>query len=129
MDPKTLAELEIALLARREELIAEGEEKLPPNRTDAASVPDEDTQPLTEMTHVISSRNNQKRAEELDGISRALTRMKNDPDAFGFCDECEEEIKLGRLKLMPWTTYCVECQADLNDDSRGHRRRHIRDYK
>jgi DnaK suppressor protein len=29
---------------------------------------------------------------------------------FGFCTECEEPIAKERLKAIPWTKCCVECQ-------------------
>lgn len=41
-------------------------------------------------------------------IDDALRRIEvND---FGFCEECEEPINTERLKAIPWTKNCVECQ-------------------
>ena len=32
---------------------------------------------------------------------------------YGLCEECEEEIPLGRLKAMHFTRHCVKCKSDL----------------
>ena len=41
-------------------------------------------------------------------IDKALQRVEEND--FGFCDECEEPIAKERLKAIPWTTNCVDCQ-------------------
>ncbi len=41
-------------------------------------------------------------------IDDALRRIEaND---FGFCNECEQQIAKERMRAIPWTTYCVDCQ-------------------
>jgi DnaK suppressor protein len=49
--------------------------------------------------------------EKLHQVDEALLRMKD--GEYGICEECEEEIPLGRLKAMPFTRHCVKCKADL----------------
>jgi DnaK suppressor protein len=49
--------------------------------------------------------------EKLHAIDEALLRI--DEDEYGICEECEEEIPLGRLKAMPFARHCVRCKADL----------------
>ena len=39
--------------------------------------------------------------------------LKIDTPEYGFCQECEEEIALERLKLMPESLYCVTCMNEL----------------
>ena len=34
-------------------------------------------------------------------------------EEYGICEECEEEIPLGRLKAMPFTRLCVNCKSEL----------------
>ena len=41
-------------------------------------------------------------------IRYALKRM--DEGVFGICELCGEEIAIGRLKVRPVTTYCVDCK-------------------
>ena len=49
--------------------------------------------------------------EKLHSIDEALLRI--DEDEYGICEECEEEIPLGRLKAMPFARHCVRCKSDL----------------
>jgi len=39
--------------------------------------------------------------------------LKIDTPEYGVCKECEEEISLERLRLMPESVYCVECMNEL----------------
>lgn len=49
--------------------------------------------------------------EKLHAIDEALLRIKE--GEYGICEECEEEIPLGRLKAMPFARHCVKCKSDL----------------
>lgn len=49
--------------------------------------------------------------EKIRNIDEALTRL--DEGEYGICEDCEEEIPLGRLKAMPFARLCVKCKADL----------------
>ncbi len=49
--------------------------------------------------------------EKLRNIDEAL--MKIEEGEYGICEECEEEIPLGRLKVMPFARYCVKCKTDI----------------
>lgn len=40
-----------------------------------------------------------------------LNRVENED--YGVCKECEEDISLQRLKLMPESEYCIECMNEL----------------
>jgi DnaK suppressor protein len=49
--------------------------------------------------------------EKIHSIDEALLRI-NDGE-YGICEECDEDIPLGRLKAMPFTRHCVKCKSDL----------------
>ncbi len=49
--------------------------------------------------------------EKLRNIDEAL--LKIEEGEYGICEECEEEIPLGRLKVMPFARYCVKCKTDI----------------
>ncbi len=49
--------------------------------------------------------------EKIHNIDEALLRIV-DGD-YGICEECDEDIPLGRLKAMPFTRHCVKCKSDL----------------
>jgi DnaK suppressor protein len=127
-DLEQLAALRARLVARRDELIAQGDERLEPNRRDPSEMADEDEQPLNEMNQVIASRRNKQRALELGRVIAAIRKIDADPDEFGECLECGEEIPIRRLELMPWATHCVKCKGARDDTGRGYRRSHIGDY-
>jgi DnaK suppressor protein len=43
-------------------------------------------------------------------IDEALRRVE--AGVFGICEECDEEIGVGRIKAQPWTRLCVRCKED-----------------
>jgi DnaK suppressor protein len=49
--------------------------------------------------------------EKLRSIDEAL--LKIEEGEYGICEECEEDIPLGRLKVVPFAHYCVKCKADI----------------
>ena len=61
-------------------------------------------------------------------VERALQRLEKEPDDFGLCRMCEDEIAEKRLLAMPFVELCVDCQAN-RDPSRGGARKHLTDYK
>jgi DnaK suppressor protein len=44
-------------------------------------------------------------------IERSLQDIEN--GAYGFCEQCEEEISLKRLKARPTARYCIACKTQL----------------
>jgi len=117
------------LQAQRETLLEKGTARIEPNRADVATagVADEDAQALNEMHQVLASNRNLIQAEALARIDRALARLASDPDVFGLCEDCEEEIPLARLEAIPDATLCTECQAK-RDPQRNARRRSTSDF-
>jgi DnaK suppressor protein len=49
--------------------------------------------------------------EKLVSIDEALLRLED--GEYGICEECEEEIPLGRLKALPFARHCVKCKSDI----------------
>jgi len=49
--------------------------------------------------------------EKLHTIDEALLKIKE--GEYGICEECEEDIPLGRLKVVPFARYCVKCKDDI----------------
>ena len=128
MTPTERAALQARLEAMRDEALGRGPARIQPNRTDVASagVADEDAQALSEMHQVLASRRNQGQAELLARIAAALTRLAQEPDLAGLCEECEEPIPPARLDAVPWATLCAECQR-RHDRPRGTTRRSLTD--
>ena len=118
------------LLALKQELLAEGDNPIEPAEdTGVISKPDEDAAPLVEMNQVIASSRNRARTQVLDRVLAALVRLDQQPDSFGECVECGEQIAPRRLELMPYAELCVECQQSRDLPQGPSGRRHLRDYK
>ena len=119
------------LLDKRAALVAEGDVELVPEAADdnTARRPDEDAAPLAEMNQVIASNRNRVRTQQLEQIAEALQRLEDDPDDFGFCEDCGDEIPPRRLELMPWVTLCIPCQETRERDGSPIGRKHLTDYK
>jgi DnaK suppressor protein len=49
--------------------------------------------------------------EKLHNIEEALLRIEE--EEYGLCEECEEDIPIGRLKVLPFARYCVKCKSDI----------------
>ena len=58
---------------------------------------------------------NIKRYEVAKKILNKLhaTCLNVDSDEYGICRECEEDINIERLKLIPESKYCVACMNEL----------------
>ena len=52
-----------------------------------------------------------RRRQQLVKIEGALRRI--DAGDFGFCLDCDEEIKLGRLQADPSNSLCIHCAEKL----------------
>ena len=117
------------LLVLREEALAKTPARIDPNRADVATagVADEDAQALNEMHQVLASNRNQEQAQLLARIDGAMNRLATDPELFGLCEDCEEEIPWPRLEAIPHATLCLECQTK-RDPPRNQRRRSSNDF-
>ena len=45
-------------------------------------------------------------------VMAALARIRD--GGYGICDACEEDIKPKRLKAVPWTRHCLQCQESID---------------
>ena len=59
---------------------------------------------------------NDRERTKLMAIEDALARLGE--GSYGECEECGEDIGVGRLKVMPFTRLCVRCQEALEKESR-----------
>ena len=84
---------------------------------------DEDEQPLNEMMQAIASNRNRNSEGVLQRVVSALGKLRTDPDSYGECEECGDEIPLGRLEAMPYVEFCVNCQGNKDAPKGGPTRR------
>jgi DnaK suppressor protein len=69
-----------------------------------------------EINYLLSDRDRSK----LNSIDQALERI--DDGTYGICESCEGEITSERLKVMPFTRLCVQCQSERETEARRNRR-------
>jgi RNA polymerase-binding transcription factor DksA len=55
--------------------------------------------------------------EQLARIDRALRQLYREPEEFGRCVECGNEIAMERLEIVPWTTFCRDHQSEQETGS------------
>lgn len=51
----------------------------------------------------------------LAAIDEALRKLYTDPEAFGRCEDCGDEIEYARLEAVPQAACCIECQVERED--------------
>lgn len=113
----------------RADLTKKGKRKLEPNRTSEEETgANEDEQPLNEMEQAITSNRNRQDAIVLKRVEAALARLAEEPDDFGNCQDCGDEIPDGRLKAMPYAELCVDCQAKRDVPKTTPTRRNLTEF-
>jgi DnaK suppressor protein len=44
-------------------------------------------------------------------IDDALRTLYKEPERYGICTSCSQEISFERLDIVPWTKLCLDCQT------------------
>ncbi len=141
MRKEFLKKAEETLLEMKSQLLREIQERIK-QETEGSKDEGRDTYDLAsdERDREISFILNAREREKLTAIEEALQRIKD--KTYGICegggDNCEGEIRLGRLKILPFTRLCVKCQEDMEkenklqkkfEDERGYRKLAITDIE
>ncbi len=141
MRKEFLKKAEETLLEMKNQLLREIQERIKEEK-EGSKDEGRDTYDLAsdERDREISFILNAREREKLTAIEEALQRIKD--KTYGICegggDNCEGEIRLGRLKVLPFTRLCVKCQEDMEkesklqkkfEDERGYRKLAITDIE
>jgi DnaK suppressor protein len=62
--------------------------------------------------------------ERLREVEDALDRLEE--GTYGLCEECGAAVNLERLKILPFTTYCVQCQERREKMGQGSKLKQVR---
>src|SRR6266542_2419519 len=54
-------------------------------------------------------------ARELNQIERAILRLRQ--GTYGLCEACSIKIPVARLNVLPYSTLCIKCQREAENDS------------
>ena len=65
----------------------------------------------------ISSQLAEVESRELASVEAALEKVRN--GTYGKCEGCGEDIPLIRLQALPYATYCIACQQELEKQGGG----------
>ena len=108
--------LRVILLAKREAVMKQIQEKLGQSLTDdqqrrLESAMDSGDQALFDLEREMGISLQEMRNRERQLIEEALSSL--DEGTYGLCGECDTEISEKRLTAMPFARYCIECQSRL----------------
>lgn len=106
-------EMKAILLKMKDEVLAEISKAMKSGSEKTTDEPTGDIydQASSERDRELGLLLNDREREKLRQIDEALLRLRE--GEYGICEECEEEIPLGRLKVMPFARFCVRCQSDM----------------
>lgn len=113
------------LLETKKQLLREIQDRLK-EETEGVKDDGRDTYDLAsdERDREINFILNDRERGKLLAIEEALERIKE--KTYGICecgcDNCEGEIQLGRLKVLPFTRLCVKCQEEVERESKMQKR-------
>lgn len=68
---------------------------------------------LSMSKEALFERSSQRRTM-LRLIEAALNRIAD--DSFGVCVACGDDIQQRRLEALPWTQFCLRCQAAIEEE-------------
>lgn len=103
----TLADLELALRSKRDELSRQITWDLEHSRCEAANSGDVADAAQDEVQSELSSQLAALESRELDQINRALQLIRQ--GAYGCCEACGGRIDPIRLEALPNATRCIRC--------------------
>jgi len=104
------------LITKREDILREAKNEISKyikgeTRQLVESALDDGDWSVIDLSEDISLRQLSAHRETLLKIDEALRKL--DEGTYGICEDCGEAINEGRLKVMPFAIYCVECQEKL----------------
>lgn len=113
-----LLEIKEILVKMKQEILQNLEERIKSNdmseqREIGDIFDDADLEQSREFNLLLSTRERQK----LDQIESALSKIEK--GEYGYCEDCDETIPVGRLKAMPFATLCVKCKSE-RESLEGH---------
>lgn len=122
MDARQLQEFRALLLSRRQQIFSKAREVKKSEEGVGVSADDllDSMDLATSVTSQTLNMQFQDRERSvLLEIDEALRRIE--AGEFGICEECDEEIGIGRLRAQPTTTLCVRCKEDEEQNQKAVR--------
>lgn len=102
------------LLTRKETLLAEVKRDTEALMNDEQQFTDAVDMASAETEKSLALGKNNRDRQTLEQINAALGKI--DAGTFGECVQCSELISDARLDAAPFTTLCIDCQAELESE-------------
>lgn len=107
------AALRRTLLAKREAIVQEARTEISKyikgeTRQLVDTALDDGDWSVVDLSEDISLKQLSSHGETLRKIDEALRKL--DEGTYGICEDCGEKIEEGRLKILPFAIYCIDCQ-------------------
>ena len=99
------------LLEMKKRLLAGVEKPIPESLMAANDIGDEADQAEDERNREVSLLLTGRIKASLMAIEEALEKVEE--GTYGICEECEDKIPPGRLRVMPLAKFCLLCQSRL----------------
>jgi DnaK suppressor protein len=111
MEPPRLEILAGLLTQERTNALARIRELRRNQGDDTAGSPGDEMDIARSLTDVETNASLIERAEDrLKAIDDAIVRLNR--GRYGICEQCENDIAVERLKVLPFVIYCVDCQQE-----------------
>jgi len=121
MKKKQLAMIREKLLANRGRIIANARGTLEDVRnSNQDDLNDEADFATVEQNETISLRLRDREALLLAKIEKTLTKLNQEGEDFGLCENCGAEIGLKRLLARPVATLCIKCKEEQEKIEEGY---------
>ena len=107
------------LTQRLDELLKNGDQAVNDMNAFNEKLPDPSDRATAESERDVNLRIREREKGLIGKIKEALDRINS--GTYGVCEECEEEISVGRLEVRPVTTLCIECKKrqEAEEKARG----------
>jgi len=118
MEARRLEVLKDILTKERTNALARIRELRRNQGVESASSPGDEMDVARSLTDVETNASLIERAEErLRSIEDAFIRLNR--GRYGICEQCENDIAVERLKVLPFAIYCVDCQQERSQQRSG----------
>ncbi len=110
MNKRDLKEIKKLLEQQLEELLEDADKTASEMADEKANFPDPTDRASLESDRNFELRIRDRERKLIGKIREALERLEE--GEYGFCESCEEEIGIARLKARPVTTMCIDCKTE-----------------
>ncbi len=110
MNKRDLQEIRKLLESQLEELLEDADKTASEMADEKANFPDPTDRASLESDRNFELRIRDRERKLIGKIREALERIED--GEYGYCESCEEEIGIARLKARPVTTMCIDCKTE-----------------